>query len=138
MTRSMIRWTLAACMALTAFGAVAVLDVGSTTAHAEPSASQFAGSWSGTWAHVEDDDVGAADWTISDAGRITGTAYSIPDNFGGAIVGHVGADGKLAVIAAAGYPHQGTAVIDSNGRLVVSATGMGSFAVSFVAIFERN
>jgi hypothetical protein len=146
--RSMSRWTLAGCMALAALGAAAVLDVGAGTAEAAPSVSQFAGSWSGTWAHVEDDDVGTADWTISDAGRITGKVYDATQGASSTIVGHVDADGNLVLIAAvpsddvpasaSGYPHQVTAVIDGDGRLVVSATATGAGAVSFVAIFERN
>ena len=146
--RSMTRSVLAGCMALAALPAVTVLDVGAPTADAATSVSPFAGSWSGTWAHVEDEAVGITDWTISDAGRISGTTYNFTENSGGAIVGHVGADGKLVIIAsvpnddvpasASGYPHQGTAVIDGDGKLVVSATGTGAGAVSFVAVFERN
>ena len=63
MTQSMTRWTLAGFMALAALGAVAVLDVGSTTAEAAPSVSPFAGSWSGTWS-IEDhpEYFGTYDW----------------------------------------------------------------------------
>ena len=144
--RSMSRWTLAGCMALAAMGAAAVLDVGSATARAEPSASPFAGSWSGTWTHVEDGDFGTSDWTISNAGRITGTGHSIPNNFSVTIVGHVRADGKLETIAGApndvpaggsGYPSQGTAVIDDD-KLVVSFANTWPGGISGVFIFERN
>jgi hypothetical protein len=131
-------------MALAALGAVAVLDVGSRTAEAAPDASPFAGSWSGTWAHVEDDAIGTWDeWTISDAGRITGEFYSTTNSFGGAIVGHVDADGRLVMIAGhndepaggSGWPFQGTAVIDGDGKLVVSVVGPW---FSLVGILERN
>jgi len=144
--RSMTRWTVAGCMALAALSAVAVLDVGSPTAEAAPSVSPFAGSWSGTWAHVEDDVVGTYDWTISDAGRITGTLYNTTFDLSGALVGHVGADGNLMVNfmtpgddpSISGFPFQGTAVIDGDGNLVASVTGTWSGAVSLVAILERN
>ena len=96
MTRSMTRWMLAGCMALVALGAVGA------RAQADPPANPFAGSWSGTWSHVEDEVVGTwDDWTISDAGRISGTFYSITNNFSGKIVGHVDADGNLVMIGVA-------------------------------------
>ena len=147
MTRSMTRWMLAGCMALAALGAATVLDVGSRTAEAAPDVSPFAGSWSGTWAHVEDEEVGTFDWTISDAGRISGTVANVTNPWSGAIVGHVRADGKIVLCGAApndehgdfsGLPHQGTAVIDGDGKLVVSATGTWSSGAPFVGILERN
>ena len=141
MTRSMTRWMLAGLIALVAVGVVGA------PAQADPPANPFAGSWSGTWSHVEDDDFGTWDWTISDAGRIKGTGRSIPNNFGVTIVGHVGADGNLALIAGvpndvpaggSGYPSQGTAVIDGDGKLVVSFSNTWSGGISGVGILERN
>ena len=134
-------------MALAALSAVAVLDVGSRTAEAAPSVSPFAGSWSGTWSH--EDVVGTwPDWTISDAGRITGTFYSLTNSFGGTIEGHVRADGRLMFVGNApsdtpsedhgAAPLEGTAVIDGDGHLVVSVTGTWSGAFSLVGILERN
>jgi hypothetical protein len=67
MTRSMTRMALAGCLALAAMGAVAVLDVGSSTAEAAPSVSRFAGTYM----------TGILGWlpvTISDAGRIAGSS----------------------------------------------------------------
>jgi hypothetical protein len=129
-------------MALAALSTAAVLDVGSTTAEAAPSVSPFAGSWSGTWSHVGEDVVGTwDDWTISDAGRISGTLYSITNNYGGRIVGDVDADGNLVMIGVAypgAFPFHGTAVIDGDGKLVVSVTGTWSGAFSLVGILERN
>ena len=145
--RSMTRWTMAGALALAATGAVTVLDVDSPTAEAAPSVSRFAGSWSGTWFHFEDGDFGTIDWTISDAGRISGTGHSIPNDFGGAIVGHVGADGDLEMVAAvpndvpaggSGYPSQGTAVIDGGGKLVVSFANTFPGGISGVSTFERK
>jgi hypothetical protein len=148
MSRTMIRWTMASALALGTLGAIGGFTPGVATAEAAPSVSPFAGSWSGTWAHVEDDVVGTFDWTISDAGRISGAGYSITNDFGVTVVGHVGADGNLMFVAAApadspsddpgAYPQYGTAVIDDDGKLVVSATGTWSGAFSLVAILERN
>ena len=132
MTRSMTRWTLAGCMALAALGAVTVLDVGVATAEAAPDVSPFAGSWSGTFSVADPNDaeftlVGPFSWTISDAGRITGT-FSGTGSFAvdGTFVGHVREDGNLMVVmikeAGGGVPHAGAAVIDDDGNLVASAT----------------
>jgi hypothetical protein len=142
MKRSMTRWMLAGFMALTALGAVGA------PAQADPPANPFAGSWSGTWSHVEDEVVGTVALTISDAGWIRGSVYNATDGRSGTNVGHVGADGKLLIIAfvptdepaggGSGYPHQGTAVIDGDGNLVLSATSTDSGVSSFVAILERD
>jgi len=91
MTRSMTRWTLAGCMALAAMGAVAVFDVGSTTAEAAPSVSAFAGSYVGA------DPAGFhSSWpvTISDGGRITS---SFSSGAKGSISGRVNADGSYSM-----------------------------------------
>ncbi len=141
--RSMTRMAVAGCMALAALSAVAVLDVGSSTAEAAPSVSPFAGSWSGTWSHVEDEAVGTwDDWTISDAGRIAGSFYSITNSYGGGIAGHVDADGKLLFVGHApqsGYPFKGTAVIDGDGKLIVSVDQVcPPFPIPMVGILERN
>jgi len=89
--RSMTRMAVSGCMALAAFGAVAVLDVGSPTAEAAPSVSPFAGTFvSNSW---------PAPINISDAGRIT-SSYSIPSeykgSFKGSISGSVTADGNYS------------------------------------------
>jgi hypothetical protein len=149
MTRSMSRWAVAGCMALAAMGAVTVLDVGSATAEAAPSVSQFAGSWSGPWSVAEAGQDGTLDWTVSDAGRLTGRVYHAQDGDGGwgAVVGHVGADGTLNLIAYApadtsshgnGVPHQGTVVIDEEGNLLASFTATFSGGLSVVAVLERD
>ena len=111
--------------------------------------SQFAGSWSGTWANTEDGVHGTFDWTISDAGRIDGRAYSITNDLSGAMAGHVGADGKLNMIGYVpddepsnqhnGFAFQGTAVIDGDGRFVASVILNASpFAHTLVVVLERN
>jgi len=94
MTRSMSRWTLLGCMALAAMGAVAVLDIGATTAEAAPSVSPFAGTyvWNGWPGPI----------TISDGGRIT-SSYSS----GGSkrtISGRVGADWSYSFTVSVTYP----------------------------------
>ena len=151
MTRSVTRWTLAGCMALAALGAAAVLDVGSRAAEAAPNVSPFAGSWSGTWAIPELGNGGTFDWTISDAGRIDGrlTHTGRPDGDGD-MVGHVHADGDLSFVGMVpgdepgntwgnGYHFKGTAEIDDDGKLVVSAALAASpFAHPLVAILERK
>jgi len=137
-------------MALAAMGAVAVLDIGTSTAEAAPDVSPFAGSWSGTWTIAERGLTGTFDWTISDAGRIEGTVYHPQSGQGGAVVGRVHADGAINVTAFApgddpssgsGFHFDGTAVIDGGGRLVVSVIGLGESQPgrpSLVAILERN
>jgi hypothetical protein len=145
--RSMARWTLAGCMALAALGAVSVLDVGAATAEAAPDVSPFAGSWSGTWSDIGFDADGTWDLTISDAGQIKGTVYYIQRDIYGAFVGHVGADGKLTFVGfAPGYEPSnqfngvswlGTAVIDGDGKLLVSVDRT-SGDISLVAVLERN
>jgi hypothetical protein len=148
MTRSMTRWTLAGCMALAALGAVAVLDVVSSTADAAPSVSPFAGTWSGTWAAVDVALVGTYDWTISDAGRITGTIDGITSGRTGTVVGHVDADGDLVLVrytpnddpssGYGSYCFEATAAIDDDGKLVALLTGRGSNSGSHAVILERN
>jgi hypothetical protein len=145
MMPSMTRWTLAGCMALATLSAVAVLDVAPATADAAPSVSPFAGNWSGTWTGDNGQD-GTLDWTVSDAGQLTGRVHHTQDGESGEIRGHVDADGFLMMVAFApsddrshgnGVPLQGTAVIDGDGKLNASITylGVGS---SFVVVLERN
>ena len=148
MTRSMTRWTLAACMALAALGAAAVLDVGSATARAEPSVSPFVGDWSGTWSADQAGLVGTYDWTVSDSGRITGTIYGITSGRSGTVVGHVGDDGDLNLTRytpnddpSSGYGafhFHGTAVIDDDDKLVALLEGVGSNTQTHDAILERK
>jgi hypothetical protein len=146
--RSMTRWTLAGCMALAAMGAAAVLDVGSSTAEAASDVSPFAGSWSGTWSAVDVALVGTYDWTISDAGQITGTIDGITSGRSGTVVGHVDADGDLVLVrytpnddpssGYGSYCFDATAVIDDDGKLVALLTGRGSNTGSHSVVLERN
>jgi hypothetical protein len=147
MTSTMLRRCLTGAGALAALAAVVALAP-ATSAEAAPSASSFAGSWSGTWS-IEGGPYGTYDWSISDSGAITGTVYSIPADHGGAVVGHVGADGKLKFTGMApgdtpnkdgsGYPFQGTAFIDGDGKLVASATPAWVTPWgTLVAILERK
>jgi len=148
MSRTISRWTMAGALALAAVGVIGGFTPGVTTAEAAPSVNQFAGSWSGTWLAVEIEVVGTYDWTISDAGRIDGTLSNTTLGGGGTMVGHVGADGNLMMIGMApndapdtgtnGFSFQGTAVIDGDGKLVVSVTRTDSSGGSLVAILERN
>lgn len=71
MMRSMTRMALAGCMALAALGAVAVLDIGPTTADAAPGVSPFAGIYLEGSSTVP--------ITISDGGHIR-SSYSDPDS----------------------------------------------------------
>jgi hypothetical protein len=126
MKRSMTGSALAGCLTLAVLSAAAVLDLGSSAAQAATSVSPFAGTWSGPWDIAAlPDHSGTFDWTISDEGQITGTVSSR-----GTVVGHVDADGKLIFVGfvdpaqLGGFPFKGTAVIDEDGRLALSATGM--------------
>jgi len=147
MLQSMTQWMLTGLMALAAPGAMAVLDVGSPTAEAPKSVSPFAGSWSGTWFHIEDEMVGTIDMTISNAGQITGWVYNATDGGSGALVGHVRANGNLVMIGfvpndepagGSGFPHLGTAVIDGEGMLDFSITATWPGGPSGVGTLERN
>jgi hypothetical protein len=149
MMRSMTRVAVAGCLALAALGAVAVLDVGSRAAEAAPSVSPFAGSWSGTWS-AEGEVRGTFEWTISNAGRISGTLTHAGRTDGvGGMVGHVRADGTIKFVGMVpddtpgnlwgnGFPFKGTAVIDGDGRLVASVDGEAPIQGSLVVILERN
>jgi len=148
---TMSRVLLSAALALGALGTIGGFTPGVATAEAAPSVSPFAGSWSGTWSIAERGLDGAYDWTVSDAGRIEGTLYHAVNGMSGTMTGHVGADGNLDFTGMApndvpstgtnGFHFQGTAVIDGDGKLVVSATGLGesqSGRPALVAILERN
>ena len=151
MMRSMTRWALAGCMALAALSAVAVLDVGSATAEAAPSVSQFAGNWFGPWDLAALDEAGTFDWTISNTGRISGRITGrVWDGsvISGAMVGHVRADGALMFVGFTSssvpniksFPFQGTAVIGDDGKLVVSAVHLaneGPVEHLVIAVLER-
>ena len=146
--RTMTRWTMAGALALGAMGAIAGFTPGVATAEAAPSVSPFAGSWSGTWSIAEIEVVGTYDWTISDAGRIKGTLSNTTLGTGGAMVGHVGEGGDIMMIGMApndapssgtnGFSFQGTAVIDGDGKLLVSVTRADSSGGPLVAILERD
>jgi hypothetical protein len=137
-------------LSTTAMGIALSLLLAATTTTSSASSNTpgpenpFAGSWSGTWS--EPGVVGTHDWTISNAGQMTGTIYNITYDIGGALVGHVGADGNLIVIfltpganpSISGFPFQGTAEIDGDGKLVVSCTGVFFGGPLMVAILERN
>ena len=96
MLHSMNRWVLTGSMALTALSAAAVLDVGSATADAAPSVSQFAGTYVGAdpRSYVEQ-------WTItiSDGGRITGVRPIASSR--DTISGQVSADGSYSLTVSA-------------------------------------
>jgi len=142
MTRSISRWVLTGCMALAAMGAVGA------SAQADQPANPFAGNWYGTWSVNEGGVFGTFDWTISDAGRISGRVYSTTATPGdGKIVGHVGADGNLTFIGwapsatpgigANGFPFLGTAAIDGDGKLAASLVRADGGYV-LVANLERD
>jgi hypothetical protein len=145
---TMSRVLLSGALALGALGAIGGFTPGVATAHAEAGVSQFAGSWSGTWIAADAGLVGTYDWTISDAGRITGTVYGITSGRSGTVVGHVDADGSLVLIRytpnddpSTGYGSfcfEATAVIDEDGKLVALLTGRGSNTGSHAVILERN
>jgi len=141
-TRSTIRWGLTGFVALAAL--VALGAVGAPV-QADPQENPFAGSWSGTWTVAEAGVDGTFDWTISDAGQLSGRVCIIGADCG-AIVGHVGEDGSLMFVGFApaddpllgnGAPFQGTAAIDSDGKLVVWATRTDTDR-TLVAVLERN
>ena len=145
MTSMMFRKCLTAVAIAALVGVVALAPV--TSAEASGEGSPFAGSWSGTWSAFDVAVVGTGtyDWTISDAGRLSGR-LNITGADSGAIVGHVGADGNLKFIGFTpaddpllgnGVPFRGTASIDGSGKLVVSAKRADS-NLSIVATLDRN
>ena len=134
MTRSMSRWALAGCMALAAMGMSAVTGVGSATADAAPSASEFAGTyaWS-SW---------PAPITVSDGGRIT-SSYTGFSRTTGYINGRVGADGSYSFTVSEtwadvpergkttwytySYKSSGVMTPDADGNIVGTEDTGGSF-----------
>ena len=148
MSRTMGRWVVAGALALGALGAIAGFTPGVATAEAAPSVSPFAGSWSGEWSAVDVALVGTYDWTISDAGRITGTIDGITSGRSGTVVGHVDADGDLVLVrytpnddpstGYGSYCFEAEAVIDEEGKLVALLTGRGSNTGSHAVILERD
>jgi len=138
MTRSMTGMAVAGCMALAALSAVAVLDVGSTTAEAAPSVSPFAGTYVG---YDPRGTYPSWDITISDGGRITSSVAALK----GSIGGRVGDDGSYSVTVSMtlpdyfdrrrngdyihyGYKSDGNLAPDADGNLV----GTGDRGESFV------
>ena len=146
MTITMLRRSLTAVALAAVAAVVALAPVSSADAIGEE--SSFAGTWSGTWSIAERGLVGTFDWTISDAGRITGSATNTTIGKRGRVVGQIGADGSLRFVAFApsdtpgdgpnGVPFQGTAMIDGGGTLVVSVTGTDADGPSLVASLEKN
>jgi hypothetical protein len=136
MTRSMTRWVLMGCTALAAFGAAAVLDVGSRAAEAAPSVSLFAGSYVGNDPLGWGSRIGGfSSWpvTISDGGQIT-SSYSGSGRTKGSISGRVSADGSysftVSVTSAVYFPnrHGGgpdyvTDKYDSAGNMALDVDG---------------
>jgi len=147
MTSMMLRRCLTA-VALAALATV-VAVAPATSAEAYAGVSLFAGTWSGTFSVADPRDpefhrAGTFTWTISDDGRLSGTFKRIAPAFEGTFVGHIGEDGKLMMVVrneGGGVPHDGTAVIDGDGKLVASATDTFSpraHTWTLVAIFESN
>ena len=126
---------------------LAVALVAVSTTGASGVESPFAGSWSGTWSIAERGLVGTFDWTISDAGRISGTVTNTTIGKSGKVVGHIGADGDLRFVAFApsdtpgdgpnGVPFNGIAVIDGDGKLVISVNGTDSDGPALAAVLEK-
>jgi hypothetical protein len=86
----------------------------------------FAGSWSGTLAVAGGGVVGTIEWTISDAGRLTGTSHRI-DGANFTLVGHLGGDGNVQLRVdleggggGSGDPWAGEAIINGNGQTVAT------------------
>jgi hypothetical protein len=108
---------------------VLLLVGGSQPVPADVPANPFTGSWSGTITLVGGGVVGTIEWTISDAGRLTGTAHRTADNLDFTLVGHVGGDGRVELKVDAegggggsGDPWMGEAAINDNGQLVATIT----------------
>lgn len=113
-----------------ALGALATIG-GFTPAVADPSASPFAGSWSGTMTITDSVDpdwqaVGTFTWEISEAGQVAGAFYVVTLDIRGRFTGHLRDDGKLNIVmvkdVGGGVPHNGAAETDGDGGLVASAT----------------
>ncbi len=130
MTWSMTRWTLAGRMALAALGAVAVFDVGYSTAEAAPRVRRFAGKYDGA------DPRGAwSSWTItiSNEGRINCPKSGGPLGHG-TIRGRVRKNGNYSFKVRAWdrefrahYESAGTMALDAAGNIVGTGDSGGSF-----------
>lgn len=145
---TMSRALLSGALAFGALGVIAGIVPGVTTARADSSASPFAGNWSGTWSAVDVALVGTYEWTISDAGRITGRINGITSGRSGDVVGHIRDDGQLNLVRytpnddpSSGYGSfcfEATAEIDGDGKLVALLAGRGSNTSSHLVVLERN
>jgi hypothetical protein len=111
-------------LALTAWAAVGAVGPAARHAAASPTASPFAGVWSGTFTTLFGG-FGTFDWTISESGRMHGTAYVGPLDDEGDVVGQFADDGGVHIV---GLPPQpgfppivltGEAYLDSDGSLHV-------------------
>jgi hypothetical protein len=139
-------------LSCTAVAAAAALSFAVWSSPAQATANNpFAGEWCGTFELVGDEDpavVGTMEWTISPAGRISGTFLNTTLGIPGTMAGHVDSDGTLHLnpnIYGAGpggeggngEHHAGTAVITEDGTLIGETTGVWHGGYSVTAILER-
>ena len=122
--RSMSRMAVAGCMALAALSAVAVLDVGATTAEAAPSVSLFAGTYvSGGW---------PVPITVSDGGDIS-SSYSGGGRTKGSMSGRISGDGSYSLTTSRTFIVSG----DERGKTSY-ATSRGTVAGSMALDADGN
>jgi hypothetical protein len=107
---------------------LAAIALGTSTALATPSASPYAGSWSGTYHNETFDSGGRLDFSIDDQGGLDGTFFNETYGVGGTLHGTVKDDGKFHVIGksslSSGQIYDGTLSIE-DGHLLIDATRRG-------------
>jgi hypothetical protein len=113
-------------MAVAALSAVAVLDVGSPTAEAAPSASRFAGTYGWDW--------WPAPITIADGGQIT-SSYSGNERYKGSISGRVSDDGSYSFTLSQTYYVE---PIDTERRALVDPVAGPVYRSRGRWVTERN
>jgi hypothetical protein len=102
----------------------------------------FEGSWVGTF-EGSFGQTGTAEWTISDAGRLTGIGVNTDEGVYIEFVGHVNQNGTHHIEAndeggggSSGSPFSGIQYFNEDGQLVFESTAVWDDEFTVVAVFD--